>query len=247
MTDKQRVITLRSKDRKFGTISEFLVSINPLRNIHFWQFQDVMIPMSHYQITNLNDTITFSDPAIKTAVLSHGVYNESTLFAEMKTKMDAASSLTFTIAKNNITNKLTISATGAFSLLFLTAPNSPYMMLGFDKLNYGPLTTITGPNVVEINRIYSEFNIYSRALTKHHQAIHSSNKKSSLICAALNSNSSPYNYFQYSHDQHSDVLFRYDPRHNLRDIDIEIRDLDDNVIDFNGIDGIFINIIVYER
>ena len=246
MTDKQRIITIRSKDRKSGSIDNFLVSINPLRNIHFWQFQDVLIPMTHFHISNHNDTITFSDPTIRTAVLKHGIYSENGLLSEIKSKMDVVSTLSYTVSKDNINNKITITGTGAFSLLFVNYNNSPYKMLGFDKVDYGPVTSVIAPNIFEINRRYSEFNIYSRALTKHHQAIHSSNKKSSLICAALNSHSSPKHYFQYSHDNHSNVMFRYDPRHNLRDIDIEIRDLDDNRIDFNGVDGIFLNIIVYE-
>ena len=247
MADKQRIITIRSKDRKFGSIDKFTVDINQLRNIHFWQFQDLLIPMSHYQISSLNNTIIFSDVTVNSAVLTEGIYTETSLFAEMKTKMELVSTLTFTISKNPISNKILIIGSSAFSLLFTNNTNNPHKLLGFHNSDYGAATSINGVNLLELNRRYSEFNIYSRTLTKHHQAVVSSNKKGSLICAAFNSNSSPLNYFQYSHDNHGNVMFRYDPSHNIRDIDIEIRDLDDNPIDFNGVDGIFLNIVVYQR
>lgn len=78
-----------------------------------------------WQITNSNKYIDFNDGAgVKTATLKVGYYSSNDLMIEIKKKMDALSTLDFTISFNRTTRKFTISSTSNFSLLFSTGPNA---------------------------------------------------------------------------------------------------------------------------
>lgn len=88
-----------------------------------------------WQITNSNKYIDFNDGSgVKTATLKVGYYSSSELMIEIKKKMDALSSLDFSITFNRTTRKFTISSGSIFSLLFSTGPNaaqSTSILLGY--------------------------------------------------------------------------------------------------------------------
>lgn len=92
-----------------------------------------------WQITNSNKYIDFNDGAgVKTATLKVGYYSSADLMIEIKKKMDALSTLDFTISFNRTTRKLTLSSTVNFSLLFGTGPNaaqSTSALLGYTASN----------------------------------------------------------------------------------------------------------------
>lgn len=87
-----------------------------------------------WQITTANRNLDFNDGANKTAVLKVGYYTSQSLALEIKKKMDALSSLDFTVTFNRITRRFTISSTANFSLLFSSGSNSgtsPALVLGY--------------------------------------------------------------------------------------------------------------------
>ena len=70
-----------------------------------------------WQITNSNKYIDFNDGSgVKTATLKVGYYSSSELMIEIKKKMDALSSLDFSITFNRTTRKFTNSSGSIFSL-----------------------------------------------------------------------------------------------------------------------------------
>lgn len=78
-----------------------------------------------WEITAQNRNIDFNDGSgAKTAQLKLGYYSSQSLAIEIKKKMDALSSLDFTVSFNRSTRKFTISSTSNFSLLFATGSNS---------------------------------------------------------------------------------------------------------------------------
>lgn len=247
MTDsKQRIISIRSSDRKNGTIGDFITSITQMKNIHFIQFQDAIIPMSHYMIDSLNDTVQFQDPVQRSIQLTHGFYTQTEFVNELKSKMDAISTLTYTITINNISDKMTISSTANFTLDF-DKNNNPALTMGFTKTPLSGASSYTAPNLFNLSRRYQIFNVYSNKIVRHHQHVHSSSKKSQLLCVMINSTAPPKSYLHYTHDSHSNMLIKYDPNDRIRDIDIQIRDIDDNLIEFNGVDEVVFNFIVFEK
>lgn len=70
-----------------------------------------------FDIDSTNNTISFDEGgATLTATISSGNYTLTTLAAEIKTQMDSAGALTYTVTANS-SGSMTIAATGAFTLL----------------------------------------------------------------------------------------------------------------------------------
>ena len=70
---------------------------------------------------NVNDAIDFDEGGGELqATLTPGIYNADTLCAEIKTQMDAAGALTYTISYSDTTNKFTIAGSGNFTLRWNT-------------------------------------------------------------------------------------------------------------------------------
>ena len=90
-------------------------------------------------IDNTNKYIDFNDGAgIKTAILKVGYYSSGDLIIEIKKKMDALSTLDFSIIFNRTTRRFAISSTSNFSLLFATGPYfalSTAALLGYSASN----------------------------------------------------------------------------------------------------------------
>jgi hypothetical protein len=244
---RQKIISLQSVDRVQGTINDFQCTINNLKHVHWFSIQDILIPMSHYQITSLNATIPFNDGADRTAVLKHGFYTETQFLTEIKTKMDASpSAIVFTVTKDDNTEKITIAGTANFTLQF-SKTGTPRNILGYSAVDTPSLSSHTGNNIFNLNRRYHTFNIYSQQLTTHHKSVHSSDKRGGLLLRAINSFSPPKTDFHYTHDNHVNYMIKYDPDEQTKRIDIRITDLDNNPIDFNGDNRIVINLIAYVR
>ena len=102
-------------------------------------------------IDNTNKYIDFNDVSgIKTAILKVGYYSSSDLMIEIKKKMDALSTLDFTISFNRTTRKFTISSTANFSLLFSTGPNaaqSTSSLLGYSATDKTSASTYLAESV----------------------------------------------------------------------------------------------------
>jgi hypothetical protein len=100
-----------------------------------------------WQITQFNRFLDFNDGTLRTATLDIGSYTSSGLATMIKKKMDALSTLDFTISFNRLTRKFTISATGSFSLPILSGTSSSLSvmpLLGFELSDLTGFSTYTG-------------------------------------------------------------------------------------------------------
>jgi hypothetical protein len=83
-----------------------------------------------------NNKIDFKEGSPQlTATLTSGVYTPTTLCAEIKSKMEAAGSGTYTVSFDSVTRKFTIAHGSAFVLMFATGTNvsvSTSELLGYE-------------------------------------------------------------------------------------------------------------------
>jgi hypothetical protein len=96
--------------------------------------EQASIPNLVYGVNGNNAVISFSEngsPTILTATLTHGNYTPALLATELKTRLDAAGSNTYTVVYTPTTGKLTITAnaTNTFAI------RSPSELLGFTTIN----------------------------------------------------------------------------------------------------------------
>lgn len=240
-----KVISLRAKDRILGTPGSFTVKINRLMRVVKLKIQNFMMPLSYYNINNTNNTISFNDGVARVATLTSGVYNITQLIQNLKIVMDGVSTLVFTITYNSILQKVNISSTSNFSINFTSLSSDLPILLGFNRANYTGASSYLSDNVININRIYSQVNLFSNSLSVHNQQVYSSNPQDgNLICRINNSIYKPGEYLYYSNDDNSQNELMNNNSSGLEHIDIQILDVDNKIIDFNGVDdGIVLNLI----
>jgi hypothetical protein len=121
---------------------------NPLRSKR-WRSSGSFI------VDDNNDKIDFKDTALGSelhATLTHGIYSPTALAAEIKSKMEAVSSHTYTVTFSTTTGLWTISTNHTFlSLLNLTGVNNGYntfvAILGFPSVDKTGSTSYTGSSI----------------------------------------------------------------------------------------------------
>lgn len=116
-----------------------------------WQFSTFNV-----DIDSSNNKLDFNEGGSElTATLTSGTYTLSELATEIKTQMDAAGDLTYTVSVSS-DDKFTISATGAFSLLPQSGSNALVSILpvvqinaklGFGDSQFSSKTSVTGKRV----------------------------------------------------------------------------------------------------
>jgi hypothetical protein len=244
---RTKVISLRSRDRINGSnsISDFKVTVERISNVKNVKIQNAIIPLSFYNVNSFNNSITFNDGSLRTASLTLGSYTAVQLATLIQTAMNAISTLVFTITYNSIIQKYTISSTSNFSLIFTNQTSSLPSMLGFNYSTYASASTYTSTNVASVNKIYSQVNICSGRLSTDNQQVSSSNVYfGNLICVVNNSVYKPGEYLYYSNDDNSQNSMFSNESSSLDNIDIRLYDGDNNLIEFNGVDEVCINLIV---
>lgn len=244
---KSKILSIRASDKYSGTDSNFSVRVQKINKVVGVKFQNALIPLSMYNINTSNNSLTFNDGVQRTATLTPGMYTINQLCTEIKTQMDAISTLVFAVNFNSILQKVAFSSTSIFSLIFTSLTSDLPKLLGFNYATYSGTNSYVSNNLVNINRIYSQVNIYSDNLSRHNDQTVSSNlQDSNLICRINNSVYKPGEFLYYSHDDNSNFLMYNNPIGGLEYIDFKIKDLDGNFINFNGVsDGPVFNFVVF--
>lgn len=144
--------------RSSGTQNEPTFTLPTTINMTSLKILEVEIPLSTYSIRDgINNKIDFNDGAVRTADLTPGNYTRARLQTEIVTAMQAVSGLTFTASISKTDYTLTLTGSGAFSLLFASGPNAPAVgskaltvnkILGFDRADTASSTTQQGTNPV---------------------------------------------------------------------------------------------------
>ena len=146
----------------------------PLPNVVGMKILEVIIPFSYYVINSSNNTFTLTETVgavSQTVTLAVGNYNSTSILTALNTSLDAASvaggnSFTYTSSFSTVTNKLSISKTGAGEFAFVfgtstdTGETNPRLWLGFNAgtstsssslLTASIVLGITGPDYLYIN------------------------------------------------------------------------------------------------
>jgi len=126
---------------------------------------DWAIPISFFNINSNNNIFYINDGADKTVTLTLGDYRPSTLIVEIQTKLNAIST-NFTVTFNNDTNKITITRTSNFNLLFNSYSNFNQIcdVIGFNKTDHLAASTYTSENIFN-GRPYNIIMIRSNELS----------------------------------------------------------------------------------
>lgn len=134
----QNRILISSKDRDSGTFNEFHVPFTKsFRKIKSIEICDIDIPVTGDVFNSSNNIIYFNEGGgTLTATLTQGCYDEAKLCTEIKTQMEVAGALTYTVVVENtpvITKALVITATGAFTI---EAEGTANKRLGFTETDH---------------------------------------------------------------------------------------------------------------
>ena len=101
-------------------------------------------------IDGTNQNLNFDEGGSElTAVLTPGSYTHEALEAVLKTALEAAGALTYTVTFNRADQTFTIAASGNFSLLVSTGSQigtGPFVLLGFTGADRTAAATYTGNN-----------------------------------------------------------------------------------------------------
>ncbi len=116
----------------------------------------MIFPNLVYPINEYNQMIYLTDsdgnPNPKTVTIPSANYTGATFGAAIKTALDAASLLTYTVSFDSPTEKLTISVVGPDTCEFTSGDNSAYEAMGFeDALFSSGTSSITSDNPIEIS------------------------------------------------------------------------------------------------
>lgn len=245
MSFRTKLVSIRSRDRISGTISDFRARVNKVSNVLDYKIQNILIPLSFYNVNITNNTISFNDGIPRLATIAPGFYNILDISTALVAAMNAISTLVFSIVINSVTQKITISSTVNFSIDFTAVTSDLPILIGFNRSVYTGASTFTSDNVVNLNRIYSVIDISSNNLSKfNQQMVESSNSSNSIITRISNSIYKPTEYLYYSNDDNSENKLSSSSITSLDYVDFKITDVDGNLIDFNNIDEIVINMIV---
>ena len=103
-------------------------------------------------VSEANHHVDFAEGAGQLgALLPSGTYSGLTLAAALKTQLDAAGALTYTVTYNEVTGKFTIAATGAFALLWHSGTHNAEgqgVLFGFAHTDLSGAATYTSDSAV---------------------------------------------------------------------------------------------------
>ena len=144
-------IHIDSRDRSSGTNTDFETDLRPELQGMTLGLKTAQIPFSFYIFNATNNIVDFSEGGgALTATITPGTYSSATFVAELKTRLDGAGALTYTVTVSGTTGLVTIAATGAFELLWGTGVNaatSPATLLGFAAADLTLAATYTSTGV----------------------------------------------------------------------------------------------------
>ena len=147
------IIHICSKYRSSGSFDNFVVDFPKVQCFNTIKLLDLSVAQTQYVFSSSNNSITFMEGATTyTATITPGNYSATELVTVLPGFFTAGGGLLiYTCTYSSITGKLTISASGPFSLRFLTTLNQAYNEIGFEQLNYGPSTSLVSTYPVNLS------------------------------------------------------------------------------------------------
>lgn len=226
-------ILIRSKDRTDNSTSSsnFIVKLDEKIPESTWRLKSVMMVNSCYNLNSNNNVIYFNENATdKTATVTAGFYDTSSLPTAVKSALDTASGgfATFTVTYSSTTGKLTIASTQNFSLLYGTNSTAgSRFILGYDAEDTTAGTSAVADNVLDLS--YPKgINI---TIDDNHQFKVAGKGQMGSFYLPITTNALDVEVFQKSEDDNSTLIHF---TRNLKFVKVVLSDSDGNLVDLNG-------------
>lgn len=189
------------------------------------------IPFSFYTVNENNNTLNYTINSIDyILVLNEGNYNATTFITEFVSKFNAGGhDCTITMAFNKIIGKLTtIKTSGAYDIIYKSSPI--YEVLGLlSNTSYTLSTSIEHPHMLNLLGI-KKLRILSSSLSLENYD--SSGHTSSNLLQTISVDKPAYSLLTFQNT--SNALSRLKNK-ILNEIEIQIRDENNNLVDFNNV------------
>lgn len=238
----EKLLVINSNDKIFGTNTDFTVQFNDSISQEVLKIivKEVYIPNQFYNVEDdgkrKNNTIILNQNGFGEvkATIPEGQYNIDSLIVALKTAIDAVlvDGAIVTITKNNTTNKLTFTMTGA-----VTPANNNVSfvdtsliksLIGFDA-TIPQATVLNMPYPWNLNELQF-VQVHSPELASAHGLDAGSNTTINLL-ETVSMTSTGFGgvaYKQSNDDELHEIL--YDDQRVLQQIRIKLRDSDGNIL-----------------
>ena len=119
---------------------------------HGVELLSLVIPMTQYNINSTNNIVYFNDGANKSVALAIGNYTSTTFPPMLQSALNSVSGIGFTVTYSDTLMMLTITAGSNWNYTFGTnTTNSANYILGANPVDTSPVTSITGPNAINLS------------------------------------------------------------------------------------------------
>lgn len=221
---KEEQIFLDSRDAKYNNDYDFFFQLKKtVERVKSISIQTYNIPYAFPNVNNYNNTIAFTETGhtMKTATISTGSYDTSSLILAIKSSLDTASSgvNTFTVTFSDVTNKFTISSNNTDFVLSYTH-SSMRNMIGLTSDLTSSTRTMTMQTTVNL-LTSTELRIHLSGLNNTHESISSSQNRSDMMMLIPLANCENYSYITNSYQS---IEMQFTDLKKLNDLTVSIVD-----------------------
>ena len=237
------IIQVDSEDRTNTSvgISDFAIQLGS--NIRFNQnrryfcrLENVKIPITFYNINSNYNTLNFNEfdgvtIDTNTATIPVGNYTISDLIAELATRMNAAStdSNTYVITYDAITGKVNIAFSGGSTTVTILSTSTLNPAIGFSTTTSQVISTnVDGDNVATV-----QFIRYLKIITRLPVNNYYNTNTRQAVLLRVPITMTRYQFDFYEND--NGYLLQLSNPDTLKELEFQIRDRNDNIIEFNGV------------
>lgn len=235
-----KIITLNSKDA-------VLLNSSKVSNVNF-KFKNILkkekdifyttvslysceIPVSFFNVNVNNYYLSYSVNGVSYSMtLAEGNYNSTTFISAFQTAFSTAGhGKTITVSINRLNGFLTFTVS-SYTLIFLYSNSTMYEVLGLaSSTNYTITTTLTAVSMMNLIGV-KKIKILSYALSNN--GIDSNTLGENSLLQTVSVNQPAYNLITWSNQSPNYSKLK---QREINEIDIQLRDENDALIDFNGI------------
>lgn len=225
------MITINSKDRTSlsSSSSDFILKRNLETDVSGFRVSYIQLPYAWYNITSTSNSIRIN--GTNTVSITPGQYTASSLASALQTALQVVDA-TFTVTYSTTTGKFTITRNLGFTLNLSSSLFTMRRQLGFNSTSdTASNTSHTSDSVVNIHNGNS-ISLHSNLLGKALRNRISDSRSDYVLSIPITGN--PGNLLYYAPGQ--DIVYKFDrPIHFEGDISFQLKDVDNNVLDMNGV------------
>lgn len=253
------MITVSSKDRIYGSTSSFRVSLtDTVVSVKRFRLLHACIPYSFYDI-EASAVLLFQEiggGGILNAPLTPGSYTPTQLAAEVQLQLNThtANAYVYTVSYNTENGRYTISCTGQFKILWTTMYSGVYANGLKDNLPYQLGFTNSSPDAIPdpdgtfatsttstgVGTIAWRNTLWVVVQPQFPNRILNTSNASISYLVPVNGNFMDKLFFDINNG--FDQALDYGARGStcLVELEITVRDEDNNIVDLNGVDCSFV-------